>query len=938
MAWRYRQGGGMPAGPNFGKGFGGPARAPWMGARGPSMQPQQKPPAEKLETHTYGFKSVEQFKEKYELGRDLGSGAYAKVRVAKDKTGAELACKMIPKIRPAESYVSPPPPGQAQARQEQYEQAVFLEVETMRHLRGCLNVVHLEEVYEDEDYVYVVTEFCTGGALWKWAEKRQGGEGYTEAMVSRFMRGTLQTLAQMHSKHMLHRDIKPSNFLLLNDSEAAPLKAIDFGLAVPFVPGQPRTDLGLDGTPLYLAPEVLQGEVWPKSDVWQAGVMAFQLLSGRMPFDDRDARGQPGSVAALLRAILEDDVPAKLVGPDWEAVSEEAKDFVRTLLDRNIDSRPTALEALNHPFVRKKSWEGGERPLGATIVPRLQRHAAQNIFKRTLLERVAHELVRSALHGNSAEGGSGRGAAPLSPPMAIPGGVPITTSPVKAGRQSRLRQGSNAGDAPPTFLPHNAQALAYGASVPESAVLASSYATSADIRDMAMSPPDEDAPASLRDREEALELLRSVTQLFDQLDRDGDGAVSLRDLRDALRRYSFHLPEAEARMLMDGLDPTGDGRISLDQFLAGVVDWKALEGTVEWLAAARSIFKDLRKATVPKGGASGAASPMEGTVRGGKVPFSAVMETLHTQLSPDEVRSAMGRVLMEAGVVTAEEWFKNPTVDESVKARTDALRALRTASQLRLANLTEKGRQEVAGLGRYENRLLTFEQFCAMLQAAEDEQDLRLYPARDDPRFQTSQGEDSRDPSIHGAGRMSFRSMSNRALAAAVPQATSPQPRVSTHTPGAFVRRSKDDSVRGGRRPLWVAEEGGSSRGVRGEAGGSLRGGKPACGRALSFGARSHSGRAISGLDGEGGSSGHSREGGSLRAGASSGRGNPSYVLAVPEDQALALELPEGSGGGGSRAEGSLHYDEPRAHGGSLAAALLLSGGSRRDMAMSDRE
>ncbi len=68
------------------------------------------------------------------------------------------------------------------------------------------------------------------------------------------MRAVLRTLAQCHSHHILHRDVKPGNFMLASNDEAAPLKAIDFGLAVPFDPaGLPLTDLGLEGTPWCVA-------------------------------------------------------------------------------------------------------------------------------------------------------------------------------------------------------------------------------------------------------------------------------------------------------------------------------------------------------------------------------------------------------------------------------------------------------------------------------------------------------------------------------------------------------------------------------------------------------------------------------------------------------------------------------------------------------------
>jgi calcium-dependent protein kinase len=68
--------------------------------------------------------------------------------------------------------------------------------------------------------------------------------------VASYMRAVLRTLAQCHSHRILHRDIKPGNFMLLDESERSPLKAIDFGLAVPFEAADlPLTDLGLEGTP-----------------------------------------------------------------------------------------------------------------------------------------------------------------------------------------------------------------------------------------------------------------------------------------------------------------------------------------------------------------------------------------------------------------------------------------------------------------------------------------------------------------------------------------------------------------------------------------------------------------------------------------------------------------------------------------------------------------
>ncbi|KAL6761439.1 kinase-like domain-containing protein [Haematococcus lacustris] len=146
------------------------------------------------------------------------------------------------------------------------------------------------------------------------------------------MRAVLRTLAQCHHHRILHRDVKPGNFMLLGEAEDTPVKAIDFGLACFFDPkALPLRHLGLEGTPHFMAPENLSSEVWPASDVWAAGVMTYQLLSGRMPFDDWKNPRNP-ALSQLWKSILTEE--PKFSGQAWAEVSEGAKDFIRKLLTR----------------------------------------------------------------------------------------------------------------------------------------------------------------------------------------------------------------------------------------------------------------------------------------------------------------------------------------------------------------------------------------------------------------------------------------------------------------------------------------------------------------------------------------------------------------------------------------------------------------------------
>ena len=83
----------------------------------------------------------------------------------------------------------------------------------------------------------------------------------------------------------------------------------------------------------FMAPETLQSEVYPKSDVWSAGVMAFQLLTGRLPFDDHRNPSMP-SISLIWKSILTERL--NFERSFWKGASAEAKDFVQQLLERSV--------------------------------------------------------------------------------------------------------------------------------------------------------------------------------------------------------------------------------------------------------------------------------------------------------------------------------------------------------------------------------------------------------------------------------------------------------------------------------------------------------------------------------------------------------------------------------------------------------------------------
>lgn len=337
------------------------------------------------DSEVFGYSSAEQFSSRFELGEEIAKGGNGVVRLLVERrTGEKYACKTLPK-----KLHEAGPALVSEAKMKGHVDAIKREVDVLWRLEGSLDVARLDTVYEDNTHVHMVMEYCTGGELWHAI----GNSHYSERTVASYMRAVLRTLAQCHSHGILHRDIKPGNFLLLNNSPHAPLKAIDFGLAVPFEAGSlPRRDLGLEGTPWYMAPEVLSSAVTPASDLWSAGVMAYQLLSGRLPFNDRRSPSSP-SITVIWQQILKGK--ADFSGSTWANISDEGKDFVRSLLQTDPAKRPSAREAMRHPFLAKRTKEDRStgRHLGMKVLKRIQRYGQSTLFKRTVLELIAEDLL-----------------------------------------------------------------------------------------------------------------------------------------------------------------------------------------------------------------------------------------------------------------------------------------------------------------------------------------------------------------------------------------------------------------------------------------------------------------------------------------------------------------------------------------------------------------
>lgn len=174
------------------------------------------------------------------------------------------------------------------------------------------NIVSVYDVSTNPDLEYIVMELIDGITLKQYMERR-GRMDWRESLhfITQIMRG----LSHAHSRGIIHRDIKPQNIMLLDNGQ---LRMMDFGIArISRAENQIQNGKKAMGSVHYISPEQAKGEETdPKSDIYSVGVMMYEMLSGRLPFDADDmvevARKQIRDTPKPL-AELAPDVPLGLV-------------------------------------------------------------------------------------------------------------------------------------------------------------------------------------------------------------------------------------------------------------------------------------------------------------------------------------------------------------------------------------------------------------------------------------------------------------------------------------------------------------------------------------------------------------------------------------------------------------------------------------------------
>ncbi|XP_010269425.1 PREDICTED: calcium-dependent protein kinase 2-like isoform X2 [Nelumbo nucifera] len=443
---------------------------------------------------------MEDVRSVYTIGKELGRGQFGVTHLCTHKvTGEQFACKMIAKRK--------------LANKEDIED-VRREVQIMHHLAGQPNIVELKGAYEDKQSVHLVMELCAGGELFD----RIIAKGYySEREAASLLRTIVQIVHTCHSMGVVHRDLKPENFLLLSKDENAPLKATDFGLSVFFKQGEVFRDIV--GSAYYIAPEVLKRKYGPEVDIWSVGVMLYILLCGVPPFW---AESEHGIFNSILRGHID------FTSDPWPSISAGAKDLVRKMLNADPKQRLTAVEVLNHPWI-KEDGEAPDVPLDNAVFNRLKQFRAMNKFKKVALRVIAGCLSEEEIMGLKE----------MFKNMDTDNSGTITLEELKQGLS---KQGTKLSEYEVKQLMEAADADGNGTIDYDEFITATMH-------------------MNRMDREEHL------YTAFQYFDKDNSGYITTVELDQALREFGMH-DGRDIKEILSEVDIDNDGRINYDEFVA----------------------------------------------------------------------------------------------------------------------------------------------------------------------------------------------------------------------------------------------------------------------------------------------------------------------------------------------------------------------------------
>ena len=270
---------------------------------------------------------------KYKVLDLLESGSFGKMYKA-----VNMLTKNLVAIKKTKKYLN---------KTEEYGEPTYINVKNQIEIQKKLshpNIVKIYEVYDIREFYFIIDEYCKYGNLYDYFRFH-----FSEKQICILIYQILSGILYLHENEIIHRDISLDNIMVdhieKDISTSEPyffIKIINFSSAKAF--NKEKNETQLIGSNYYIAPEVIEENYNEKCDIWSAGVILYMLIAKKPPFDGKDKE-------VIYDKILDEEYnkhSRKLLD-----FSDEVRDLIDKLLEKDMDKRPSAKEALNHPWFKK---------------------------------------------------------------------------------------------------------------------------------------------------------------------------------------------------------------------------------------------------------------------------------------------------------------------------------------------------------------------------------------------------------------------------------------------------------------------------------------------------------------------------------------------------------------------------------------------------------
>ena len=275
----------------------------------------------------------------YRIGKLIGQGGFAKVNLGLNVlTGRVVAIKSFNKNIKSKNGIN------------MDMDKVLYEINLMKKLNHQ-NITKILETFEDDQFYFIIMEYINGGNLFSYVKKRRK---LSEKVAKFLFRQIILGIKHIHSNLIVHRDIKLENILIdMNNN----IKICDFGIGI-ILSSENQILHSHCGTPVYIAPEIItstkdKGYKGFPVDIYSAGIVLYIMVSGRLPFDE-----SPDDICEINKnkdMNKENEIKLKYGlskrEPKYlENISDELRDLLKGLLNKDPNKRLNIEQILNHPW------------------------------------------------------------------------------------------------------------------------------------------------------------------------------------------------------------------------------------------------------------------------------------------------------------------------------------------------------------------------------------------------------------------------------------------------------------------------------------------------------------------------------------------------------------------------------------------------------------